>query len=212
MVLLPRAQLPPNAGPPPPPKRRRPAPPPTAHNPFARPAGFTDPFSLVEERDHRHVVADVLQVIEFLGANDWLRGVEIRRGQVDEESGIEVISPEAATATPTLGPEQDEQEKLVAVADGEEAAPAALGAADEDSSRPSMIELSPAEPPKAAAPATDNPSSASFLYPAPSASVASASTPSTGGGSGLFADYGSESEEDDAAVEQAVASALIPGA
>jgi len=39
-------------------------------------------------------VSDLLQVVEFLGANDWLRGVEGRVGEMDEESGIEVLKPE----------------------------------------------------------------------------------------------------------------------
>jgi len=49
---------------------------------------------LLEEKDHKHLVSDLLQVVEFLGANDWLRGVEGRVGEMDEESGIEVLKPE----------------------------------------------------------------------------------------------------------------------
>lgn len=36
-------------------------------------------------------MSDILQVVDFLAKNDWLRGVEMRAGQVDEESGIEVL-------------------------------------------------------------------------------------------------------------------------
>ncbi|GAA5972669.1 hypothetical protein JCM11641_002966 [Rhodosporidiobolus odoratus] len=102
--------IPANAPPPALPKRKRPAPPPPPHNPFARPASFSsDPFALLAERDHRHIVSDVLQVIEFLGANDWLRGVEIRPGQVEEESGIEVLAE-----TQNGGVNEEEVEKVEA--------------------------------------------------------------------------------------------------
>ena len=93
MTLL---QLPPDAptrptAPPPPqaPKRRRPAPAPAPHNPFAR---AFDPFEQLEERDWKHVVSDVLQVVDFLSRNEFLKGVERRAGEMDEESGIEVLA------------------------------------------------------------------------------------------------------------------------
>lgn len=77
-----------------PPKRQRPVPRAAPHNPFARPS---DPFDQLAERDFKHVVSDVLQVVDFLSRNDWLRGVEMRAGQMDEESGIEVLQ-ESTTA------------------------------------------------------------------------------------------------------------------
>lgn len=36
-------------------------------------------------------------MVVFLSRNDWLRGVEMRAGQMDEESGIEVLQ-ESTTA------------------------------------------------------------------------------------------------------------------
>lgn len=193
-----RTQLPPNAGPPPPPKRRRPAPPPAPHNPFARPAGFSDPFSLVEERDHRHIVADVLQVIEFLGANDWLQGVEIRRGQVDEESGIQVIGESSQNEEAVIGgerPKDDEAPKQTAAI-----VKISTGADEEALPQSSIVEL-PSSDASPARLAPDSDATASFLAPTKSST--------TGAGVGLFADYGSASEDDEEAVEQAVASALL---
>lgn len=75
-----------------PPKRKRPAPPAPPHNPFARP----DPFARLAERDVAHVVSDVLSALEFFRRNDWLRGVEGRVGELDEEGGIEELPPSAA--------------------------------------------------------------------------------------------------------------------
>ena len=198
---LPYTQLPPNAGPPPPPKRRRPAPPPAPHNPFARPAGFSDPFSLVEERDHRHIVADVLQVIEFLGANDWLQGVEIRRGQVDEESGIQVLGE--TTQDEAVSGERKEEEPskqpagIVELSEGSD---------KEVPPQSSAVDLSSDAPRETTAPTLLAPdSNATASAPAPSKSS------TTGAGVGLFADYGSDSD-DEAEVEQAVALALLASA
>lgn len=80
------SQIPANTAPRLPPKRKRPAPPPAPHNPFAR---TTDPWAQLEERDWRHVVSDVLQVVNFLTKNDFLKGVERRVGEIEEEGGIE---------------------------------------------------------------------------------------------------------------------------
>ncbi|GAA5981164.1 hypothetical protein JCM10908_004004 [Rhodotorula pacifica] len=199
--------LPPNAGPPPPPKRRRPAPAPAPHNPFARPAGFSDPFSLVEERDYRHIVADVLQVIEFLGANDWLQGVEIRRGQVEEESGIEVLQES--------GPGSEKEkvvEKEVEASEADQEMETDAGA--EAPSKPLIVELS-AVAPDLSAPTHQG--AASYepqqIQPQPPLTTDAASNPPKSGtaSAGLFADYGSDSDDDEA-VEQAVASALMAGA
>ncbi|BGP36439.1 hypothetical protein JCM10450v2_000339 [Rhodotorula kratochvilovae] len=191
-------ELPSNALPPPPPKRRRPAPPPAAHNPFARPAAYADPFALLEERDRRHLVSDVLQVIEFLGANDWLAGVEIRRGQVDEESGIEVL-PESAGASAELKggkearieevPEAAAPELVLAVA--EVPAPVAPAAVEAEPALSTPAPAAPTSPPPALAPA---------VKPA-----APAQAP-LGGLGAMFADYGSDT--DDEAEEELVAAAL----
>lgn len=67
----------------------------------------------MEEKDHKHLVSDLLQVVEFLGANDWLRGVEGRVGEMDEESGIEVLKPEEEregnTGIAVMDEEQEEE-------------------------------------------------------------------------------------------------------
>ncbi|GAA6022032.1 hypothetical protein JCM8202_004384 [Rhodotorula sphaerocarpa] len=186
--------LTPNAGPPPSPKRRRPAPAPAPHNPFARPAGFGDPFSLVEERDYRHLVSDVLQVIEFLGANDWLRGVEIRRGQVDEESGIEVLQESAGAEEIGTGGD--------------------VSMADEPQSRdlppsvPAIFEIPTVETTVETTSATGSPSGTA--PPAADDRPDAGPKPEPAPASGLFADYGSDSEDDEAA-EKAVAESLIAG-
>ncbi|KAK4050453.1 hypothetical protein OIV83_003523 [Microbotryomycetes sp. JL201] len=70
------------------PTRKRPAPPAPPHNPFAR---SFDPFEQLQERDWQQVIENVLQVIDFLSENEWLKGVERRVGEMDEESGIEVL-------------------------------------------------------------------------------------------------------------------------
>ncbi|KAM0793692.1 hypothetical protein ACM66B_001119 [Microbotryomycetes sp. NB124-2] len=77
------------AKPPSVPTRKRPAPPAAPHNPFAK---SFDPFEQLQERDWQQVVENVLQVVEFLKENDWLKGVERRVGEMDEESGIEVLA------------------------------------------------------------------------------------------------------------------------
>lgn len=142
----------------------------------------------------------MLQVIEFLGANDWLQGVEIRRGQVDEESGIQVIGETQNEAVVVVDERQDEDEAseqtaaMVEISDG----------ADEVVlSRPSIAVLSSDAPSEITATARLAPDSdATAHVPAPSKPSA------TGASVGLFADYGSDSDEDDE-VEQAVASALL---
>ncbi|GAA6013312.1 hypothetical protein JCM11491_006350 [Sporobolomyces phaffii] len=89
------------------PRRNRPHPRAAPHNPFARP--FRDAFELLEEQEVKHVVSDVLQVVDFLRANAWLRGVELRVGQMDEESGIEVVdAPQGETSLPREGIVVDE--------------------------------------------------------------------------------------------------------
>ncbi|GAA6020214.1 hypothetical protein JCM10207_004374 [Rhodosporidiobolus poonsookiae] len=204
--------LPANAPPPPPPKRKRPAPPPPPHNPFARPASFSsDPFALLAERDHRHIVSDVLQVIEFLGANDWLRGVEIRPGQVDEESGIEVLGEttaeggaagEAMTVEDSAKPVIEEVEAAAsaepAQAMAAQPAPPALlaSAAPSSTSLPPPLSTLPPKPTLAPSTSTSLPAPPA---PPPSTSAAPARI-------GLV-DYGSDS--DDEADAQAVAAALV---
>ncbi|KAM0752992.1 hypothetical protein T439DRAFT_323604 [Meredithblackwellia eburnea MCA 4105] len=81
-TLPPQSTAPPAAT-----KRKRPAPPAPPRNPFSRP----DVFAALAERDIQHVVSDVMQVIEFLGNNNWLKGVETRIGELEEEGGIEVL-------------------------------------------------------------------------------------------------------------------------
>ncbi|GAA5950329.1 hypothetical protein JCM3765_004508 [Sporobolomyces pararoseus] len=98
----------PNDQPLPPPRRNRPHPRQAPHNPFARP--FQDAFQLLEEQDLKHVVSDLLQVVDFLKANDWLRGVEIRAGQMDEESGIEVLDQKEEQDKP-----KEEEEKTMII-------------------------------------------------------------------------------------------------
>ncbi|KAL8279144.1 hypothetical protein RQP46_008400 [Phenoliferia psychrophenolica] len=100
--------LPPNSSAPAaPPKRKRPAPPAPPHNPFARP----DPFAQLAERDIAHVVSDVLYALEFFQQNDWLRGVEGRVGELEEEGGIEELEE---LAPPAAGIEElDAPEPLV---------------------------------------------------------------------------------------------------
>ncbi|KAJ8297139.1 Nuclear fragile X mental retardation-interacting protein 1 [Rhodotorula toruloides] len=193
-------EIPANAPPPPLPKRKRPAPPPPPHNPFARPAGYSDPFSLLEERDYKHLVSDVLQVIEFLGANDWLKGVEIRPGQLDEESGIEVledkkteerISTEEAVVEPEVKPEVEDDsddDDLVITPIGEQVAPIDVT----PSAHPATFDgAHPPQPP----PAAGLPTPSLPLKPALSSALAS-----------LVADYGSDTDDEEE--EQSVAAAL----
>ena len=75
------------------PPRRRPAPPSAPHNPFAR----ADPFSQLAERDISHLTAELMQVLDFLAKNQWLKGVETRAGMVEDGVGtrgiIEVEAP-----------------------------------------------------------------------------------------------------------------------
>ncbi|GAA6046507.1 hypothetical protein JCM3770_006183 [Rhodotorula araucariae] len=188
-------ELPTNAPPPPPPKRRRPAPPPTPHNPFARPAAYADPFALLEERDYRHLVSDVLQVIEFLGANDWLAGVEIRRGQVDEESGIEVM-PDTEGGD-LKGGKDAGIEEVSRAAVAEPASALAEGPAPAVAPVPVA-----AEPLQHAAP------SAGLASPdhVPVHVSATPTVPAPASLGAMFADYGSDTDEE--AEEQSVAAAL----
>ncbi|KAK4692688.1 hypothetical protein P7C70_g9075, partial [Phenoliferia sp. Uapishka_3] len=98
-------QLPPNSTTPAmPPKRKRPAPPALPYNPFAR----SDPFAQLAERDIAHVVSDALYALEFFYQNDWLKGVEARVGELDEEGGIEELA-EAPPKIDLLLPEAEEE-------------------------------------------------------------------------------------------------------
>ena len=97
--------------PPPPPKRRRPAPPAPAYNPFAR----ADPFAQLAERDVAQVTSDVLQVVDFLVRNAWLRGVEGRVGECDEEGGIEELGGECVE-----GRKENAERVKIEDVDGEE--------------------------------------------------------------------------------------------
>ncbi|GAA5922949.1 uncharacterized protein JCM15063_003478 [Sporobolomyces koalae] len=74
------------------PRRNRPQPRGPTHNPFSG-AFQRDPFQLLQDQEMKHVVSDLLQTIDFLKANHWLDRVELRVGQLDEESGIEVLEP-----------------------------------------------------------------------------------------------------------------------
>ncbi|BGP12473.1 hypothetical protein JCM10213_006960 [Rhodosporidiobolus nylandii] len=199
--------IPANAPPPPPPKRKRPAPPPPAHNPFARPASFSsDPFAQLAERDHRHLVSDVLQVIEWLGANDWLRGVEIRPGQVEEESGIEVL---AETETQEVKIEEGQQDAKPVIEEMKPAeangAPASMPSAVIPPPHPSSLPTKPLTAPLVPSPLplTAAPVSTLPIRPLPAATAA-APAPSA---LSFLADYGSDT--DDEADEQAVAAALV---
>ncbi|GEM06109.1 zinc finger, CCCH-type protein [Rhodotorula toruloides] len=193
-------EIPANAPPPPLPRRKRPAPPPPPHNPFARPAGYSDPFSLLEERDYQHLVSDVLQVIEFLGANDWLKSVEIRPGQLDEESGIEVledrkVEDQGATQEAHVDPkiesevEDDSDEDLVIT-------PVVKHAALIDETPSALMQTVDSIP--SAQPAAVPPLTAPRLPTKAAASSALAS---------LVADYGSDT--DDEGEEESVAAALM---
>ncbi|GAA5828197.1 hypothetical protein JCM11251_002631 [Rhodosporidiobolus azoricus] len=213
-------EIPANAPPPPPPKRKRPAPPPPAHNPFARPASFSsDPFALLAERDHRHIVSDVLQVIEWLGANEWLKGVEIRPGQVDEESGIEVLGE--TKAEESVGAkeavieevsmiESEKKEDFVlpsqAIAPVESLPSPAIPA----TSLPSSLPVKPSSATRASTAGAPPASSAAapFVPAPPPASVPSSAIAATG--LALLADYGSDSEDDEEA-DAAVAASLVGG-
>ncbi|BGP28575.1 hypothetical protein JCM10296v2_000311 [Rhodotorula toruloides] len=189
-------EIPANAPPPPLPKRKRPAPPPPPHNPFARPAGYSDPFSLLEERDYKHLVSDVLQVIEFLGANDWLKGVEIRPGQLDEESGIEVledrkvVEKSAPTEEAVVEPEveDDSDDDLVITPIDEQGAPINVTPSARTAT---FAGAQPPQPRRTAALTTPS------LPNKPAASSALAS---------LVADYGSDTDEEEE--EEKVAAAL----
>ncbi|GAA5898973.1 zinc finger CCCH domain-containing nuclear FMR1 interacting 1 family protein [Sporobolomyces salmoneus] len=99
----------PNDQPPPPPRRNRPHPRQAPRNPFSRP--FQDAFQLLEEQDLKHVLSDLLQVVDFLKANDWLKGVELRPGQMDEESGIEVLDQSQEKSTEG-GVEEVKEDKM----------------------------------------------------------------------------------------------------
>lgn len=139
-------------------------------------------------------------MIEFLGANDWLRGVEIRRGQVEEESGIEVLQDLEEKATPALkglsgGADGDSVKGGAAIVELATTAPATdiqiadASSVSAQSSKPtSATETLPPPPPPSLPPVASKPPVA-----------------------GLFADYGSDSEDDEAD-EQAVASALMASA
>ena len=66
------------------------APPPPAHNPFAR----VDALATFAEPDIAQL-ADTLQgVLLFLRANNWLEGVEMRRGEIDERENRIVDVPQ----------------------------------------------------------------------------------------------------------------------
>ncbi|GAA5892104.1 hypothetical protein JCM6882_005696 [Rhodosporidiobolus microsporus] len=208
-------EIPANA-PSPLPKRKRPAPPPPAHNPFARPASFSsDPFALLAERDHRHIVSDVLQVIEWLGANDWLKGVEIRPGQVDEESGIEVLA-ETKVDEEGAGGKIEEVEMDTALEAGGDAAPVSEATATSApllSPAKSLTPFPSSLPAKPSFPAPSLPPAPSITSPAPPAPTTAIAAPSAPQGIGLalLADYGSDSEDDEAE-DEAVAAALVGGA
>lgn len=133
-------------------------------------------------------------MIEFLGANDWLRGVEIRRGQVDEESGIEVLQESAGAEEIGTGGD--------------------VSMADEPQSRdlppsvPAIVEIPTVETTVETTSATGSPSGTA--PPAADDRPDAGPKPEPAPASGLFADYGSDSEDDEAA-EKAVAEALIAG-
>lgn len=197
---------------PPPPKRRRPAPPRAPHNPFARPPGYADAFSLLEERDYKHVVSDVLQVIEFLGANEWLRGVEMRRGQVDEESGIEVLR-EGEGEGETVGEEGAGGAGRAAGIEELGTAEASLDTAPgspfspSSSSSSSSTSSSPSSPASAPAPAlAPRPTAAPALAAAPGPAPPPAAIAPMSGLGAMFAEYGSDT--DDEAEDESVAAAL----
>lgn len=169
-------------------------------------------------------MSDVLQAIEFFGANDWLRGVEIRAGQMDEESGIEVLAEEqVGQASGEADVAVQEQEE------GMESAPARAGIEEVLLDAPSIAPSAQSDGSgvfSSTATATPVPSTLATGAPAgivdkpsQSAPPAAPSTvvPSTvkpaptplGGLGGLLADYGSDT--DDEAEEQSVAAALIGG-
>lgn len=112
-------------------------------------------------------MSDVLQVVEFLGANGWLRGVEVRRGQVEEESGIEVL-PQGGGAS-VVGEEEEVDEGDAPLQGGHAAGIEQVGTA-------SPADLAAPAPPAAAKPA-----------PAP---------PARSGLGALVADYGSDTDDD----------------
>lgn len=76
------------------PPRKRPAPAPPAFNPFAR--SNRDSFSQLAELDIKRSMSEVLQIVDFLKKNDWLRGVEGRVGEIDEEGGVVMVESEVS--------------------------------------------------------------------------------------------------------------------
>lgn len=195
-------QIPANAPPPPLPKRKRPAPPPPPHNPFARPAGYADPFSLLEERDYKHLVSDVLQVIEFLGANDWLKGVEIRPGQLDEESGIEVLEETEVDGGRVSRETKVEQEVAHEFEpEGEENSDTDLIITPVDE-QDTSAGTAPAAPPTTLSPAQPPPSG----YAATTVSILPAMSTASSALASLIAGYGSDTDDEEEV--ESVAAAL----
>lgn len=41
-------------------------------------------------------MSEVLQIVDFLKQNDWLRGVEGRVGEIDEEGGVVMVESEVS--------------------------------------------------------------------------------------------------------------------
>lgn len=144
-------------------------------------------------------MSDVLQVIEFLGANDWLKGVEIRPGQLDEESGIEVLedkkvgesAPTEEAVVELAAEPEDEDESdndLVITAVDEQGAPVDVAPTAHTATLDGAHSSQPSFTAARATPSLAN-------KPAASSALAS-----------LVADYGSDTDDEEE--EEKVAAAL----
>ncbi|GAA6059382.1 hypothetical protein JCM10212_003280 [Sporobolomyces blumeae] len=233
--------IPPGQADPPPPRRQRPHPRAPPHNPFARPSLTTasnpfsstpsafDAFSVLEEHDLRHELNDLLQVIEWTGANGWLKGVELRIGQKDEESGIEVVGQ---SEDARLGSGGNEANGVHDEGEGEDETVGADAASDKVDLTPStslvnvasytlpnkpsisVIESASSLPPPSTGPLPTTlvpPSLASATKPS-TTTIPKASGPARPSGLSLVADYSSDDSQDsDSELEEnLVAESLRP--
>lgn len=62
-----------------------------------------DPFSQLAEKDISKIISNLLQVLDFLKSNQWLKGVESRVGEIDEEGGVEELMVVSTTTASKVG-------------------------------------------------------------------------------------------------------------